>query len=192
MPLSSASASTLNNPNDEISNYQLGSEEGLPTLSKDFIDFSNLQIAEPDGTVLTFDSEEDMSSYLSAKNSNKFNQMETLAVGETLVGTETKKMQFVSYHTSSWGQLPGYTVDNGSTLGISGKIPSKWGDVGVSFTKTYNVSVTYPADKKRWSKLAGYADVKIERYKVFKPNMPTSYYVNKTKVLEKYIKVKYK
>ncbi|MFX8004373.1 hypothetical protein ABTK66_18530, partial [Acinetobacter baumannii] len=86
IPISSASASDVSNSTDEqiTPKYdeQLNLEKNLTTLPKNLVDFSNLQIIESEGTVLTFDSATDMSSYLNASQSGG---VETQAVGETLV-----------------------------------------------------------------------------------------------------------
>lgn len=183
-PVSNASASSHTDKAIKIT------PEDNSLVLQDEYDFENLQIMETDGSILTFESTEDMSSYISSH----LNGSTTMALGETLVGTQIKKMQFISYSNSTkeWTKASKYTLSKSSKIGITGKVPTKWGDISVSFTRKYDVATTIPADSKKFSKLAGYSDLKIQRYKVSRPNMHNSYHVTKTTKTQNYIKVKYK
>lgn len=157
------------------------------------IDLENLEILETDGSLTIFDNAEDMENYLNYMESIDDTYTTMAKVGETVVGTQYKKMQFISYskYTPDWTKASSYTLKKGNTYSFSSKIKSKWGNVSVSFSRKHGVNTNIPANSKKFSKLAGYADLKIQRIKVTLPTVPTFYKTKVTKT-NTYIKVKYK
>lgn len=169
-----------------------GSNVSASTIDPLEVDFDNLIITEEDGSYSIFDNSEDMEDYINTVNS--INPMSRLGLGESLVGTQNKKMQFLSYskYTPDWALASSYTLKKGNTYSFSSKIKSKWGNVKVSFSRKHGVNTKIPANAKKYSKLAGYADLKIQRIKVTKPNLHNSYYKTKVTKTNTYIKPKYK
>lgn len=158
-----------------------------PTVFEYIVDYENLFMQEFDGSITYFDSIEDMEAYLNP--SYGFNSSDNLglqpmsAVGKTLIGTEYKNFQFMGYSkfTKDWQKNSQYTTSKGESQTFSKKITTKWGDVSASFSYTEGVTRTIPADATRWSRLAGYADLKIERFKSSGHNFGTIYTTKVTK-----------
>ncbi len=160
------------------------------------LDYDNLEIHETDGTILIFDNLSDMENYVKAFEQPakyKDSDMQPLVFGESLIGTENKKFVFLGYSkfTPDWQKNSQYTTSKGESQTYSNKVTTKWGDVSVSHNHTEGVTRTIPANSKKWSRLAGYADLKIERYKITQPSFGTIY-TTKTKKLNVYTAVKYK
>lgn len=190
----STSASTLQGSSVDLSNT---------------IDYENLYIVEADGSILNFDNISDMKKYVAAfenlpKNDLKKSSdnlqlsdvdggFQTAVFGETIIGTEYKYYQFMGYSkfTPDWAKVNPYTVLTSHSQSFSQKISTKWGDTTASYTQSYGVNRTIPADAKRWSRLAGYADLKIVRKKITQPSFGTIYTTKATKT-NSYTAVKYK
>ncbi|QTD40522.1 hypothetical protein [Sporosarcina sp. Te-1] len=119
--------------------------------------------------------------------------IQPLVFGETLIGTEYKYFEFMGYskYTKDWQKNSHYTTTKGESQTFSNKVTTTWGDVSVSYSHSEGVTRTIPADASRWSRLAGYADLKIERFKITQPSFGTIYTTKVTK-LNLYTDVKYK
>lgn len=165
------------------------------------IDFNKLAIVEKDGSESFFETKEDMQLYITYSNLPNTEQNVGLrlisaagAIGETVVGTEYKKMKFLSYskYTPSWAKASSYTLSQGRSDTFSSNFDTKFGAVSASFTKNYGTTTTIPANKKKYSRIAGYADLKIQKIKVSLPNVSSTFYKNKVTKQEKYVKPKYK
>ncbi len=175
-----------------ITNGPNVSANTLDTPNVDNVDFENLMIIEEDGSYSFFDNIEDMEDYVNYTHS--INPMSRLGLGESLVGTEYKNMQFLAYskYTPDWSPASHYTLKKGNNYSFSANVKSKWGNVKVSFSRKHGVDTWIPADSKRLSKLAGYADLKIQRIKVSRPNLHNSYYKTNITKTATYIKPRYK
>lgn len=176
--------------NDQtISIIQVTDEE----LNSPIVDDQNLQILETDGSITIFDNIRDMRAYSDFEKLNDNSYSIMTGTRETLVGTQIKKMQFLSYskHTKEWAPVEKYILESGKSYSFSSNISTKWGNVvGVSFSHKSSVSRVIPANKAKMSKLAGYADLEIKRYKVTQPNV-TTFYVTRVKKTNTYIKPRY-
>lgn len=191
-----------------------------PVNLSNTVDEENLYILEADGSTLNFDNIDDMKKYVDAfkkpqgdnvasiktlqKNSIEpsFNTLQVsegegdfqaAVFGETIIGTEYKKYHFMGYSkfTPDWAKPSSYTTLSSQSQSFSQKISTKWGDTTASYTQSQGVNRTIPADAKRWSRLAGYADLKIVRKKITQPSFGTIYTTKVTKT-NSYIAVKYK
>lgn len=164
-----------------------------PTDLSTTIDYENLQIVETDGSTLNFDNVDDMKIYVAAFKKPQKNGVEPYVFGETIVGTQYKNYQFMGYskYTKEWAKPSSYTTLSSDSQTFSQKITTNWGDVTASYSQSKGVNRTIPADPKRWSRLAGYADLKIVRTKITQPSFGTIYTTKATKV-NSYIAVKYK
>ena len=166
------------------------------------VNFEELSVEEADGSTSFFATKEDLQLYVTYANlpqknsaqSYTINSSAKAAIGETVVGTIYKKMKFLGYskYTPNWVKASTYTLSKGKSDTFSSKFDTKFGDVSASFTRTYGISTTIQANKKKYSKIAGYADLKIQKIKVFLPNMSSSIYKTKAIKQETYVKPKYK
>lgn len=178
-----------------FNNYEASAAENSSNEDTSNIDYDNLQITESDGSIIFFDNLEDMETHLDYIDSiNEDPGIVPLAIGETLVGTQYKNKEFLGYSkfTPSWTYASSYVLINNQSETFSSKVNTDWGDVGVSFSKSYGVNTNIPANSNKLSRLGGYADIKIERYKVSLPNVSSSYYKNVAKTTNTYVLVKYK
>ena len=185
-----ASASSLTDSLDEESIIKLDSViylEGQPV-----IDYENLQITETNGSIILFDNLDDMETYLKALETPQKDKMGTYAFGQTIVDTKYKYFEFMGYskYTPQWCKCSAYSVSSSDTETFSHKVSTDWGDVTASFSYSNGVSRTISANQTRWSKLAGFADLKIERIKTTQPSFGTLYSTRVT-TLNSYIAVKY-
>lgn len=103
---------------------------------------------------------------------------------------------WIGYHplTPDWSYASSYTVTTGKTYVVNGTYKYDGFVFSISVDCTRSVSITYPADASRASKLGVRADIKLIRTKVDVYDNGTymnTYYVNSTAVMEKYIGVKY-
>ncbi|HIZ53811.1 MAG TPA: hypothetical protein IAA20_07715 [Candidatus Enterococcus avicola] len=157
------------------------------------IDYDNLQITETDGSTLNFDNIDDMKIYVANFKKPQKDGVEPYVYGKTIVGTQYKNYQFMGYskYTKEWAKPSAYTTQSSDSQTFSHKISTKWGDTTASYSQSKGVSRTIPANKKKWSRLAGYADLKIVRHKITQPSFGTIYTTKVTK-LNSYIAVKYK
>lgn len=160
------------------------------------VDYDNLQIQETDGSIISFDNLSDMKKYVKAfEQTKKSNEsiIQPLVFGQTVVGTQYRYFQFMGYskYTKDWQKNSQYTITKGQSQTFSNKITTNWGDVTISYSHSEGVTRTIPADAKRWSRLAGYADLKIQRIKTTQPSFGTIY-TTKTTKLNLYTDVKYK
>ena len=173
-------------------------QQSLPVLTgfDPVIDYETLSIQESIDSITFFDNIDDMSMYVSSitqSNSDVIGTEPMSAVGKTLIGTEYKNYQFMGYskYTKDWQKNSQYTTTKGESQTYSTKVTTKWGDVTASFNFSEGVTRTIPADATRWSRLAGYADLKIQRFKSSGHNFGTIYTTKVTK-LNLYTAVKYK
>lgn len=180
-----------------VSSGQIASasvETESPTELSTTIDYDNLQITETDGSTLNFDNIDDMKIYLDTFTFKKpeKDSVEPYVFGETIVGTEYKNYQFMGYSkfTTEWAKPSSYTTVSSQSESFSQKVSTTWGDITASYSESKGVNRTIPADPKRWSRLAGYADLKIVRTKITQPSFGTIYTTKATKV-NSYIAVKY-
>lgn len=156
------------------------------------IDYENLQITETNGSIILFDNLDDMNTYLTALENPQKDKVGTYVFGETIVETKYKYFEFMGYskHTKEWCKCTDYTVLSSQSETFSHKVSTDWGDVTASFTHSSGVNRKIEADKSRWSKLAGYADLKIERVKITQPSFGTLY-TTRVKTTNSYIAVRY-
>ncbi|MEK4254740.1 hypothetical protein [Ureibacillus sp. FSL K6-2830] len=156
------------------------------------VDYENLQVTNDDGSIILFDNLEDMEIYLTTSKELQ-SGIGINWYGETVVGTEYKWFHFMGYskHTPSWRKASEHHVNSGETETFSATVKTEWGDVTASYTRTTGVTSVIPADPSRYSRLGGFADLKIERIKTTQPSFGTRY-STKVKVLDTYIDVVYK
>lgn len=181
-------------------NTNLNSDANVENVAFNYldVDYQKLQVQESEDTFVFFDSLRDMELYLvhniptPTSSSNSFATM--AAIGETLVGTEYKNYQWMGYSrfTPSWTKASSYVLNSNETETFTGTVSSKFGSVEAKFVRSYGVSTNIPANSSRYSRLAGWADLTIKRYRVSLPNLSTSYYKNKVTVRNNYVDVKYK
>ena len=128
---------------------------------------------------------------------NDTDNITTKAIGhhtrEIVVSKTRKNHVFVGYLTKSWKRASKYTISKGAN--VSGSFT--YGGISVSLSLSNEKEVVIPADPKRYSKVAGYADITFTKIKTeyyisgdAKP-YKTGYYVKKT-YHDTYIKPKYK
>lgn len=170
-------------------------ESNLEPVNSAIVDFENLYIKNEDGTITAFDNAEDMQVHLDYINSDEDTPDFTTfsKLGHKLVGTQYKYKEFSGYSkfTPSWAKASLYTIGNSKSESFSATSSSDWGNVNFSFSKSYGVNTTIPADPTRYSRLAGYADLKLERYYVNLPNLPTTYYKTEVTILNTYVQPRY-
>lgn len=182
--------------------------------------FDNLSVTDVDGSVTYYNTLEDMKLDLTYRSADRLtlkpiktndsvlkdgaqedvtgsieeDYSATKSIGETYLGSETKKMKFLgnSKYTPDWAPASGYNLTYGMSDTFSSTFNTGFGDVSASFTRTYGIETSLPADKKRYSKVAGYADLKIQTWRVSRPNVSISYYRQKVTKLNTYVKVRYK
>lgn len=162
-----------------------------------------IQITTKDGRVLSFPSEQDYQNYLkteraSLKEGNVYTpQVLSFQKKKTLVSSERKNMLFVGYSklTPDWSKAAYYDINKGSKVKIGGSYKYKGVSVNIGFSKSYGVTTRIYANKNKWSKLAGYADITFKRYRVdvYESGQKLYSYYETTKTTHNtYIKVKYK
>lgn len=156
------------------------------------VDYDNLQITESNGSMILFDNLEDMKTYLAALENTQKDKIGTYVFGETIVDTQYKYYQFMGYskHTAEWCKCTDYTVLSSQSETFSHKVATEWGDVTASFSYSSGVNRRIEADKSRFSKLAGYADLKVERVKITQPSFGTLY-TTRVKTTNSYLAVRY-
>lgn len=163
----------------------------LELVSSSKVDFENLYIKKSDGSITAFDNIKDMQLHLNYINSNGYApEFITLArLGHRLIGTQYKYRVFSGYSkfTPFWTKASLYTLTNNQSESFSSTTNTDWGSINFSFSKSYGVSTNIPADSTRYSRLAGYADLKIERYYVSLPNLHNGYYKTEVTVQNIYI-----
>lgn len=98
---------------------------------------------------------------------------------ETVVSTQRKNHQFISYKNAAWSKVSQYTASGSFSVGYS--------IFGSRLTVSVNIgsSKTIPANPSRYSKLAIFADITYKKYKV------EEYYGTNKKPTRTYYKVKY-
>lgn len=121
----------------------------------------------------------------------------------TVVSGPVKTKRFVRYLTASWAPAGGYTWNKtqsaSSTVstetGLSAKAISSQIGVSNTVSTSYSVTISIPADSKRFSKLAFYADynrryVKVEKRKQ-KEVLSTKYAYHYAPTKDTYLQVVY-
>ncbi len=108
----------------------------------------------------------------------------------------TSTYEWLNYHpyTPAWSTASQYVLTSGHTF--SGQIQKTHGgwNFTVNASYTNSVSITFPADPSRYSKLGVYGEVYYCRQKVnvyYYNVYQTSYYINWSRVINYYITVVY-
>jgi hypothetical protein len=86
---------------------------------------------------------------------------------DTQVDTKNTKKEWIGYHsaTPNWSKASSYALNKGRSYSASGS-KKVWGiSVNVGYSYSQSVTITYPADAKKYSKLGVYADVTYKKYK---------------------------
>lgn len=114
----------------------------------------------------------------------------------TTIYSVPKYNVWIGYHplTPDWSYASSYTVHAGESYSVNGSYKYDGFVFSINVDCTRSVSITYPADASRASKLGVRADIKLIRTKVDVYDNGTylnTYYVNSTAVMEKYVAVKY-
>lgn len=155
------------------------------------IDYNNFQVYNSDGSITVYDNLQDMQRDLNFNN--RFLTAKAFAPGEKLVSTQKKDKVFLGYskYTKTWTKASSYTLLKSETFSTG--FTTKWDSkVNISYSISSGINTTIPANKKKFSKVAGYADITVKRYKVTQPNLSSSFYKNKVTYRDRYTKVKYK
>jgi hypothetical protein len=88
-----------------------------------------------------------------------------------LLETKTADMIWIGYlsYPDFWGKADHYKLNKGETYTANGSY--KWKDltVGLTFSQTKSVEVSFPADPLRWSRLGTYADITLKKYQTTSP-----------------------
>lgn len=172
----------------------------LPVLAdNDQIISNDAYIVTIDNATYEFASYEDYCKYIADHESNDINLCTSSGTDyvSSVVLSRTKYYQWVGYHsyTPYWSMASSYTLTAGRTYSASGNVSSDGFSFGVSISYSESISITYPADSSRYSKLGVYADLKLVRYKYDVYEYGTysySYYVNTSTIISRYVKVVYK
>lgn len=103
---------------------------------------------------------------------------------------------WVGYHslTPDWSYASSYTIYSEQNCSATGQYEYNGFLFSININYTQGISITYPADASRASKLGVRADIRLVRTKVDVYDNGTymnTYYVNSTAVMEKYIKAAY-
>lgn len=171
-------------------------------LDSNFISNEGIEIIAEDGTVIYFPSQKDYDDYVKEEQAtiHKSGDISTRAIAfytrSTLISKERKNMLFVGYSkaTPDWMMAPFYDIARGTNHKISGSYKYGGLTIDTGFSKSLNVSTRLSADSKRYSKLAGYADITFEKYRIDRYESGTKIstrYELKKKVHNTYLKVKY-
>jgi len=174
------------------------------------VDFNNLSVTELDGSVTLYNTLEEMQIDLTYSQTPKIpkrpltekprfpgaeeDTVTTAALGETYIGTKYYDMKFMgnSQYTPNWAYASSYVLNAAEDDHFEATFTTPYGEITSGFSRSYGVQTTIPANKKKFSKLSGYADLKIKTWRVSKPNVSISYYKNKVTKLNTYVKVRYK
>ncbi|TDL95542.1 hypothetical protein [Macrococcus carouselicus] len=150
------------------------------------------QYVDENGDLYTFESKQKKDLYVQMQKNtaSASTQVRSITIGGApayKVSSKRYNMQFGGYISSSWTKKKEYTMVAGRSYGFSATVEG----FGVNFNFTYEDGGVIPADSKRYSKLAKYADFTLTKYRVVHPKVGT-YYVTKKSVHDTYIRVKYK
>lgn len=176
------------------------------------VDFENLSVTELDGSVTFYNALEEMQLDLTFSQTPRIPKLplsekprfpgaqedDTMttsgSLGETYIGTKYHYMKFMgnSQFTTNWTKASSYVMSSSKSDHFEATFTTGYGEITSGFTRSYGVETTIPANKKKYSKLSGYADLKIKTWRVSKPNVSISYYKNKVTKLNTYVKVRYK
>lgn len=125
-------------------------------------------IQNADGENVYFPTESDYETYLKTQTSNPNERAIAIHYRETLVSSQRTDMKFVGYNkgTPSWTYASEYELSNGDEVSVSGNYEWNGFSFNLGFTQSYSTTAIIPADKKKLSRLAGYVDVTVKKYKI--------------------------
>ena len=114
----------------------------------------------------------------------------------TTIYNVPKNNVWVGYHslTPYWSYASSYTINSSQKCYASGQYEYNGFLFSININYEQVISITYPADASRASKLGVRADIRLIRTKVDVYDNGTylnTYYVNSTAVMERYIKAVY-
>ncbi|MGE6515212.1 hypothetical protein [Lysinibacillus sphaericus] len=167
------------------------------TTDKAFAEYENT-IQQSDGTIISFDTEEDYNTYVQSQNNIN------LLCATCNQTTQTKEKEvvhekvFIDYHplTPNWSNATSHTISSGTSYTVSSSITLEGYTFLASVTTNTGVASTIPTNGKL-NRLAIYSDIKYTRWKnVVKNPIGTvinTYYTNHAQPINApYILVKYK
>ncbi|MFE6170404.1 hypothetical protein ACFVP8_21365 [Viridibacillus arvi] len=126
---------------------------GLPTSEslEDLELSTNSQYSLPtkDGGTITFQSEEDMQSYLN-DNNNDTRCATCNQTTQTILEKSTASRQFINYHpaTPNWEKADSVSLAGGVTYGISGSYGYGGTTFGINFAHTVTATRTFNSTQK--------------------------------------------
>lgn len=188
-------ASTLLLTSFSTTNVEAKNNNSLTVSATPKIDYNNFQVYNSDGSITIYDNLQDMQKDLAFGKSSLPNKSSILSARtwEKLVSTQKKNKVFLGYSkfTKTWTKASSYTLLKSETFSTG--FTTKWDSkVNLSYSTSSGINTTIKANKKKFSKIAGYADITIKRYKVVHPKMSSSFYKNEVTYRDRYTQVKYK
>ncbi|WP_341876822.1 hypothetical protein [Defluviitalea saccharophila] len=154
-----------------------------------------------DGKVMYFRNKNDFNKYLNSRKSSKLGDMVILSgytYDSVVLSEKYEGMLWIGYHsyTPDWSMADNYTLSAGKTWSANGSYEYKGFTVDTGFSYQTSVSISYPADPTRWSKLGAYGDFTFQYVKLVEKyyGMPTGneYYTVIKITHNRYIKTVYK
>ncbi|KQL56047.1 MULTISPECIES: hypothetical protein [Bacillaceae] len=122
------------------------------------------QYTEEDGSVTIFENKEDMDAYES-------DTIRTFVSGNRTTSTVVERKDFsrvwINYHkfTPAWSYADNYTITNGKSYTMTGNYKYKGITATISVTHSTTVSVSYPADPRRYNRLGVRSDLFYVKHK---------------------------
>lgn len=86
-------------------------------------------------------------------------------VTNEIIGTKTLRNQFIGYNslTPDWSKTDSYTINASQSFSFSGSVNCSWGSISITPTTMTGVSIRFPADSTRYSRLGAQSDVLIKK-----------------------------
>lgn len=114
----------------------------------------------------------------------------------TLVNAYTDAFTSVGYHplTTSWSKASSYTVGASKTYSASASKVYYGVNLTVTASQTTSLSITYPADGNRFSKLFLSADISVKKFRIdqyYYGTYQSTYYIVSATPINTYVWVKY-
>lgn len=173
----------------EVQAEEIADEEDLDQYYK--------VIQNADGDNVYFPTENDYEVYIKNQTNNPNQRAIAIHYRETLVSAKRTDMKFVGYNkgTPAWTYADGYELSRGDEVSVSGSYEYSGLTFNLGFTKSYSTTTIIGADNKKLSRLAGYVDVTVRKYKIetIESGMVlATRYEGKKTIHNKYVLVKYK
>lgn len=183
--------------NTETLSMESPDDTNFVTDTEEHIVDKNISIVNDEGDEIFFTNIEDKKKYLQQQGLKR----KTRAIGVSRrtekMGSNRYKMKFAGYSntTPNWTKAKQYRISKNK--GVKFGLNASYKGVGVKlgFSKVYGTTIVIPANSKKYSKLAGYQDVTLTKYRTIyyqaDRRIQTINHVTK-KVHANYVKVKYK